>query len=339
MLFTCQAGFQELLAGELAARGFAVGEQGGDWVRAEPPPAQAGGGPGWDLAFPHGWMPAPQEFLGESVNALAQGLADAFLGQLRGERVEGPWPCVFTFPAEVVGLGRRVSAVEKAFTERLRARLSRVARLAEPDLPRSLGAQRGWRVHFVDFRRAFAAREFWTNGAHRMADDERAPSRSYLKIEEAYLLAGREPVAGETVVDLGAAPGGWSFSAAKRGARVLALDNGPLKSGALGHPQIEHRREDAFAFRPAAGEVFDWLFCDLVEDPHHVLTNLVGPWLVNRWCRRFVVNLKFGRVDPVAFLGELRLPDGLLAKHAPGARIRHLFHDREEFTVVGEVAP
>jgi 23S rRNA (cytidine2498-2'-O)-methyltransferase len=70
-----------------------------------------------------------------------------------------------------------------------------------------------------------------------------------------------------------------------------------------------------------------------------VLENLVGPWLVNRWCRRFVVNLKFGRVDPVAFLQELRSPEGLLAKRAPGARIRHLFHDREEFTVVGEVAP
>jgi 23S rRNA (cytidine2498-2'-O)-methyltransferase len=50
------------------------------------------------------------------------------------------------------------------------------------------------------------------------------------------------------------------------------------------------------------------------------------------------VNLKFGRVDPVAFLQELRSPEGLLAKRAPGARIRHLFHDREEFTVVGETA-
>jgi 23S rRNA (cytidine2498-2'-O)-methyltransferase len=339
VFFTCQAGFQDLLADELAARSFAVGERGGDWVVATPADAAGETAGALDLAFPHGWMPSPREFAGESVNALAQGLADAFLEQLRGERVEGPWPCLFSFPAEVVGLGRRVSAVEKAFEERVRARLSRVARLAQPDLPRSVGQQRGWRVHFVDFRRAFGSREFWTNGAHRMADDERAPSRSYLKVEEAYLLAGREPVVGETVVDLGAAPGGWSYSAAKRGARVLALDNGPLKGGALDHPQIEHRREDAFGFRPAEGEVFDWLFCDLVEDPHHVLENLVGPWLVNRWCRRFVVNLKFGRVDPVAFLQELRSPEGLLAKRAPGARIRHLFHDREEFTVVGEVAP
>ena len=44
---------------------------------------------------------------------------------------------------------------------------------------------------------------------------------------------GLEPMPGERVCDLGAAPGGWSYSAAKRGASVVAVDNGPLKGGAL----------------------------------------------------------------------------------------------------------
>ena len=35
--------------------------------------------------------------------------------------------------------------------------------------------------------------------------------------------------------------------------------------------------------------------------------------------------------------GVVRAPDSPFAKHAPGFRIRHLYHDREEFTVVGEV--
>jgi len=171
-----------------------------------------------------------------------------------------------------------------------------------------------------------------------MADDEQAPSRSYLKVEEAYGLLGREPASGETVCDLGAAPGGWSYSAARRGARVIALDNGPLKGGALGHPGIEHRREDAFRFRPADGERLDWLFCDMVEEPHEVLARIVTPWLAQGWCRRFVVNLKFGRVDPVALLRELRSAGSPFARHATHVRIRHLYHDREEFTVVGETA-
>ena len=103
-------------------------------------------------------------------------------------------------------------------------------------------------------------------------------------------------------------------------------------------PQIEHRREDAFRFAPAAGANFDWLFCDMVEEPHHVLQHIVEPWLARGWCRRFVVNLKFGRVDPVALLRELRAPESPLVRHATNVRIVHLYHDREEFTVVGDVA-
>jgi 23S rRNA (cytidine2498-2'-O)-methyltransferase len=192
-------------------------------------------------------------------------------------------------------------------------------------------------VVFTGFDRAFVSRTAVLGGQRRMADDAMAPSRSYLKVEEAYGVLGAEPRPGETVVDLGAAPGGWSYSAARRGARVVAVDNGPLKGGAFGHPLIEHRREDAFGFRPAAGWSFDWLLCDLVEEPHHVLHNLVAPWLEHRWCRRFILNLKFGRVDPVALLRELRADDSPFVRHAATFRLRHLYHDRDEFTVVGEV--
>jgi 23S rRNA (cytidine2498-2'-O)-methyltransferase len=247
---------------------------------------------------------------------------------------------VWQGPAELVGLGRRISAVESAFGEQLKKRLSRVARLATPEMPRGVAGAlaRGLFVLFVDFGRALVAREAWVHGQRRMADDDLAPSRSYLKVEEAYLVLGREPQPDETVCDLGAAPGGWSYSAARRGARVVAIDNGPLKGGALDHPRIEHRREDAFKYWPGAGETFDWLFCDLVEEPHHVLQHLVAPWLTRGACRRFVVNLKFGRVDPIALLRELRAPGSPLASAAPVFRVRHLYHDREEFTVVGEVA-
>jgi 23S rRNA (cytidine2498-2'-O)-methyltransferase len=76
----------------------------------------------------------------------------------------------------------------------------------------------------------------------------------------------------------------------------------------------------------------------MVEEPHHVLQHIVAPWLARGWCRRFAVNLKFGRVDAVALLRELRAPGSPIVAAAPGARIVHLYHDREEFTVVGEVA-
>jgi 23S rRNA (cytidine2498-2'-O)-methyltransferase len=80
------------------------------------------------------------------------------------------------------------------------------------------------------------------------------------------------------------------------------------------------------------------MFCDLVDDPHEVLRRIVAPWLEGRWCRRFVVILKFGRVDPLALLREVRAPGSVFSRLAPGTRVRHLFHDREEFTLVGELS-
>ncbi len=330
MLLTCQAGFESLLGRELAAAGIAVAESGPGWARTETEvPVEA-------LAFPWLTLKAPVELRGESVNALAQRVAEFFLTSLQGERIEAAWPNVWLGPQEITGLGRRISSVEAACGEFLRKRLSRVAKLAVADVPRGMGPARGLFVYFTDFGRVFVAREAFVHGQRRMADDDLAPSRSYLKVEEAYIVLGREPAGGETVCDLGAAPGGWSYSAAKRGARVLAIDNGPLKGGALNHPLIEHRLEDAFKFTVSRDERFDWLFCDLVEEPRHVLQHLVTPWLAQGWCRRFVINLKFGRVDAVALLQELRGADSPFVLQAPGFRVRHLYHDREEFTVVGE---
>jgi 23S rRNA (cytidine2498-2'-O)-methyltransferase len=333
MLLTCQPGFEPLLARELAAVSLAPAGSGSGWVLAGAP---AVGRELPDLAFPHAILVDPVEITGDSVNALARGVSDFLLRSLAGEKVEGPWPCVWLEAREPVGLGRRAQAVEDAFREILRSRLSRVARLALPAMPRTIGRVRGLFVRFTDFGRAWVSREAVANGQCRMADDPQAPSRSYLKVEEAYGILGAEPRPGETVADLGAAPGGWTYSAARRGARVVAVDNGPLKGGALDHPQVEHRCEDAFLFRPAGDAVFDWLFCDMLEEPHHVLHRIAGPWLSGRWCRRFVINLKFGRVDPTALAGELRASGSALAA-AAGVRIRHLYHDREEFTVVGTV--
>lgn len=330
MIARCQPGFEDLLTEELRGRGRTVTEHGEGWVRID------GVGAGLsDLCFAHAVLADEIEVQAESVNRLAGRLADCFLETIRNERFEKPWPCLFWAAGGMDGLGRRMDGVEKAFRETLAKRLSRVARLATADAPRGAVDARGLFVLFVDFKRMFVARTCVFGGQRRMADDALAPSRSYLKVEEAYVVLGREPVAGETVVDLGAAPGGWSYSAAKRGARVVAVDNGPLKGGALDNPLIEHRREDAFRYEPPAP--VDWLFCDLVEDPHHVVDGLVRPWLERRWCRRFVVILKFGRVAPVALLREVLAADSPFRRHTSTLRVRHLYHDREEFTLVGDV--
>ncbi len=316
---------------ELESAGRSGGISGPGWILA---PDAAGGPALTDLAFPHLILENPFEIRAESVNALANQIFTWFAAAITSERIEAPYPSIWDGPAEVVGLGRRIGAVENAWAELLKKRLSRVSKLALRDLPRGVGPVRGIFVWFVDFQRAYVARSAWCNGQRRMADDPEAPSRSYLKVEEAYGILGREPAAGERVADLGAAPGGWSFSAARHGATVIAIDNGPLKGGALDNPLIEHLRSDAFHFVPRPP--VDWLFCDLLEEPHQVIDLVLSPWVERRWCRWFVMNLKFGRVDAVALLRQLRSPQSPLAG-VHRWHVRHLFHDREEFTVTGEV--
>lgn len=332
----CRPGFEEHLTRELAAAGVKAHTVAPGLLTAD-----AGGGavvrPAGGWAFATADYPQLQAFAGESVNALGGALADWFAEALRGETIDAAWPCVFSAVDGETGLGRRSAAVERAFHEKLSRRLGRVARLATNDLPPGPVPARGLFAVLTGFDAVMVARDAWLGGQRRMADDPGAPSRSYLKIEEAYGLLGCQPEPGAMVCDLGAAPGGWTWSAARRGARVVAIDNGPLKGGALDHPLVEHTRQDAFTFRPRAGQVYDWLFCDLVEEPHHVLRGIVEPWLAGRWCRRFVVVLKFGRTDSVALLGELRNPDGMLARLAPGALVRHMHHNRDEFTVVGGI--
>ncbi|MCX5795039.1 MAG: rRNA methyltransferase [Elusimicrobia bacterium] len=296
-------------------------------------------GPGWVLAgqdksepcFAHLSLLETVEVKAATVNALAGGVADYFRRTSIDERYDQPWPLCFE-AADIEGLGTRCRGVQDAFREKV-SRMARVMKLAKEGRP-DPSTCRGLFVYLADFDRAFASRFARVGGQRRMADDPQAPSRSFLKVEEAYFVLGEAPASGQTVADLGAAPGGWSYSAARHGARVLAVDNGPLKGGAAGNPNIEARAEDAFRFRPRPA--VDWLFCDLLDDPRKVI-ELLRRWVEGRWCSRFIVNLKFGRHDPLLLLQEAFSERTGIARRCDLLRARHLYHDREELTLVGRL--
>ena len=337
----CKPGSESLCARELKGEGSEVLEAGPGWIRCGPLPDERAllsepFGPA-GLCFPVVSILDAADLHAGSVNAQAAALARRFWEAHRGERLETRWWFELTGPPDRE-LTARLRSVRRELKKRLTRQAPRVARLAMTDIPETPAVQRGFAVWFHDFEKLTAGGRFCHWGQRRMRDDRAAPSRSFLKVEEAYAVLGQAPTAGETVADLGAAPGGWSFSAARRGARVIAVDNGPLKGGARDHPLIEHAPVDAFRFRPPAGQRFDWLFCDLIENPERVLTEILLPWLVKRWCRRFVVNLKTGKADPVRLARELRRPGPASPlSHCAEFRVRHLYHDREEITCVGRL--
>lgn len=231
--------------------------------------------------------------------------------------------------------GRVLSALCRALNAALITRLKRDKRL-----------DRGspWRLHVAllsPTRARVAASETatsapWPGGIPRLRFPRGAPSRSTLKLEEAFLtlLDEHERVAwlkpGQTAVDLGAAPGGWTWQLVRRSIRVQAVDNGPMDAELMATGLVEHRREDGFRYQPP--RAVDWLVCDMVEQPRRVAARM-AEWLAGGWCRQAVFNLKLPMKKRFE---EVQSCLDLLRKACAGAldlRARQLYHDREEITV------
>ena len=180
-------------------------------------------------------------------------------------------------------------------------------------------------------------------GIPRLRFPSGAPSRSTLKLEEAFLtfLSADQRAqmlrAGQRAVDLGAAPGGWSWQLVKRGLRVIAVDNGAMAPALMDSGLLEHRREDGFRFRPE--QPVDWMVCDIVEQPARI-ADLAARWLGEGWCHYSIFNLKLPMKkryqEVVQCLATVRAR--LQATGRPyRLACKQLYHDREEVTVFAAI--
>ena len=177
----------------------------------------------------------------------------------------------------------------------------------------------------------------WPMGIARLRMPREAGSRSTLKLAEAIqgLLSEEERErlfrGGMRAVDLGAAPGGWSWQLAWRGLRVTAVDNGRMADSVLATDMVEHVRADGFNWRPRG--TVDWVVCDMVEQPARIAA-LMGEWIGARRARHAIFNLKLPMKKRLAAIQECRtlIHTRLSGVGAYDLRIKHLYHDREEVT-------
>ena len=181
---------------------------------------------------------------------------------------------------------------------------------------RSKSSQRWLQEHFAD---PFV----------KKAQAEGMRSRAAYKLEE---LVARDRLLkpGMTVVDLGAAPGGWTWVLTRHHINVTAVDNGPMQPALLDSGLVTHRREDGFRWEP--DRTLDWMVCDMVDQPRRVATRM-GEWFHNEWCRHAVFNLKLPmkkRWQEVQTCLDLFTES---AGRPMEVRARQLYHDREEITV------
>jgi 23S rRNA (cytidine2498-2'-O)-methyltransferase len=342
LLLYCRPGFERECAQEITRAASEMGASG--FVRARPEggfalfvaddPAR-GAEFGEHIVFERLVFPRQLVRTGERLEGLAA-----------GDRL-GP------IVATARDLGRRFAAlwIEMPDTNEGKA-LSALARSLRPHLEKALAAagiavdapKAAERLHvfFVDGASCHVGTSridngsAWPMGIARIRMPGGSPSRSTLKLAEALMefVPGKERSRrlqpGMTAVDLGAAPGGWTWQLVQKGLMVTAVDNGSLDPALLESGQVKHRREDAFGFRPA--QPVDWMVCDMIESPARV-ARLAARWIAEGWCREAIFNLKL----PMKKRFEEVLRCEALIDEALGGggyflRVKHLSHDREEVT-------
>lgn len=175
----------------------------------------------------------------------------------------------------------------------------------------------------------------WRSGIPRLRMPRDAPSRSTLKLAEAFhvFLGKKEDQLLQSemrAVDLGAAPGGWTWQLIHRGLHVTAVDNGVLKGELVDNALVRHVREDGFRYRPR--KPVDWMVCDIVEKPVRI-AQLVAMWMREGWADRCIFNLKLPMKKRFAEVERCRavIHEAMETSARPfELRIKQLYHDREE---------
>jgi 23S rRNA (cytidine2498-2'-O)-methyltransferase len=165
----------------------------------------------------------------------------------------------------------------------------------------------------------------WPNGELNFAEDkEGPPSRAYRKLWEALITAGAMPGTGQSCVDAGACPGGWTWVLAGLGASVTAIDRSPLDESVMAMPGVRFLKHNAFTLKPEDLGPVDWLFSDVICYPP-ALFDWVSLWLESGMARNFVCTIKMQGKD------WDRATTQRFAS-VPGSRVAHLWHNKHELT-------
>lgn len=166
-----------------------------------------------------------------------------------------------------------------------------------------------------------------------------APSRAWLKLEEATRVFGLPLAAGQQALELGSAPGGATRALLDRGLSVIGVDPNDMDPGVLRHPRFEHRRTTSMSLDPASLPTLHWILLDVNVPPRTALRGAL-PFVAAhaRTLQGIVFTLKMKSWDIADEVeGWLRR----IRRAAPGLELtaRQLSTNGQEICVVGLRAP
>ena len=230
---------------------------------------------------------------GDRITPMARAVQEMVLPQIGANAFSS-----FAFETPDEDQAKELSGFCKSLSRPMESQLNKLKLL-----PKGKGAAHLPRLHFLMTSPTTVHIGFsdidnsspWIGGIPRLKFPAGAPSRSTLKLEEAFItFMGPKKMdlylrPGMTAVDLGASPGGWTFQLVKRGIHVTAIDNGKMDEQLISSGLVTHLNEDAFTFRPATS--VDILVCDVVEQPSRI-TALMLEWILADLCEIAIFNLK-----------------------------------------------
>lgn len=165
----------------------------------------------------------------------------------------------------------------------------------------------------------------WPLGHSQFIEDKaHPPNRAYLKLWDALTLLNRYPKPGETALDLGASPGGWTYVMQSLGAHVEAVDKAPLDARIAQLPNVSFLQQSAFALNPEEwNKKVDWLLCDIACYPER-LYDLTTKWIAADKAKQMIFTIKLQGKTDLDIIKKFQA--------IPHSRTVHLFHNKHEAT-------
>ncbi|MBR5051227.1 MAG: hypothetical protein IKX75_07855 [Desulfovibrio sp.] len=228
-------------------------------------------------------------------------------------------------PELIQGCSRRMALVEEALPHLSQ----RPLKFGDPAPTAPLGAFTLWTPSLM-LAASQTTSPFPDGEVHFEENKTEPPGRAYLKLWESFTLLGRRPGPGDLCIDLGAAPGSWTWVLAGLGARVFSIDKAPLDEAIARRPNVSHCLGSGFGLEPSSVGQVDWLFSDMICYPARLLA-LVRQWMAQGSMRRALCTLKFQ--------SDTDHETARAFAAIPGSRLRHLSCNRHELTWFWEADP
>jgi 23S rRNA (cytidine2498-2'-O)-methyltransferase len=295
------------------------------------------------ILFSRQLLPYAVTLEGNSIKTIAQSIVGALIEGL-GED-PGEW-CLHIFDPAAVDTGEEYSRPRLIHQE-----ITTILKQRRRSLLKGVSQERSLNAPFVQVLIATPTltlmsiatpevqRALRTNvspypaGYVDIPDDKTPPSRAFKKLREAVHVFNLTLQRGQTCVDLGACPGGWTHVMAEHGIKTTGVDRSPLDERLMRDRNVTFIKGDAFTWLPK--EPVSWLICDVITTPDRTLA-ILDTWISKRLCSFFCVTVKFKGSPDFENLTKIR---HLLTQKTRWFDGKQLTNNKNELTFVGEVAP